>query len=398
MPERADLVGPARLRKLTNAMTDRLLTKVRLGVIGLGSVFEPYAALIRELRYEGLVELVATCDVVSARAGRVRDFLHQQASFSTDYLDVVKRDDIDAVIVLTAMGSHGEIAAAALQAGKHVVVEKPMSVDLGEAAELVSLAVSGSELLVCAPHVVLSPSYQALWKRIVADAEIGTILTARARYGWSGPTWGRWYYETGGGPLFDLGVYNITSLTGLMGSVERVTALAGTAISHREVDGEVIKVSNYDNYHILLDFGKGRLGVVTTGFTIQDYRSPALELYGSEGTAQLLGDDWAPQGYEISRTDTAGWTRYPEADPVWPWTAGLRHLVERLTEGIDLLIRPEHAYHCLEIMTKAQLAASTGEAQEISSRIDPLPYDAESIYVQRRGKMSHDYRIRRHRD
>lgn len=379
-------------------MSQQPRSKVRLGVIGLGSVFEPYAALVRDLMHEGRVEMAAACDVVADRADRVRHFLGRDAPFSTDYRDVVGRDDVDAVLVLTAMPSHGEIAAAALEAGKHVLVEKPMSIRLDEAAELVARAASGPPLLVCAPHVILSPTYQALWKRIVDDAEIGTVLTARARYGWSGPTWGRWYYETGGGPLFDLGVYNITSLTGLMGSVQRVAAFAGTAVAEREVDGETIRVGNFDNYQVLLDFGEGRLAAVTTGFTMSDYRSPALELYGTGGVAQMLGDDWAPQGYEMSLADTAGWTVYGEADSAWPWTAGLRHLVDCITGGHDLLIRPEHAYHCLEIMAKAQTAAATGEAQAISSRIEPLRYDPDSIYVQRGGKLDHDHRIRRHRD
>ncbi|MDE0495588.1 MAG: Gfo/Idh/MocA family oxidoreductase [Acidimicrobiaceae bacterium] len=373
-------------------------SRVRLGIVGLGSVFEPYATLIRELRYYGRVEVVAACDIVAGRARRVRDFLHQDAAFSTDYADVVARDDVDAVLVLTAMPSHGEIAAAALDAGKHVLVEKPMSVHLDEAAELVAKARTVPGLLMCAPHVVLSPTYQALWKRVVDEGEIGTVLTARARYGWSGPTWGRWYYDTGGGPLFDLGVYNITSLTGLIGSVKRVTALAGTAIPRREVDGEMIEVGNHDNYQVLLDFGDARFAVITTGFTMHEYRSPAIELYGTAGVAQMLGDDWAPQGYEILRADSAGWTTYAEVDPAWPWTAGLGHLVDCVIDGSRLLVRPEHAYHCLEVMVKAQVAAASGETQTVSSTVDPLPYDPGEIYVQRGGKVGHDYRIRRHRD
>ncbi len=380
------------------AVTPSGRERLRLGIVGLGSVFEPYAALIRELRYEGRVEVVAACDAIEGRARRVQDFLHSEAAFSIDHRDVVRRDDVDAVLVLTAMPSHGEIAAAALAAGKHVLVEKPMSIRLDEAAELVATAAASVGLLVCAPHVVLSPTYQALWKRVVDDGEIGTVLTARARYGWSGPTWGRWYYDTGGGPLFDLGVYNITSLTGLMGSVERVTAVAGTAVPRRVVDGETIEVGNFDNYQVLLDFGDARLAVVTTGFTMHEYRSPAIELYGSGGVAQMLGDDWAPQGYEILRADSAGWTSYAEVDPAWPWTAGLRHLVDCVLDGAELLIRPEHAYHCLEVMVKAQLAAVSGQAQDVDSRIDPLPYEPEAIYVQRGGKTGHDDRIRRHRE
>ena len=83
--------------------------------------------------------------------------------------------------------------------------------------------------------------------------------------------------------------------------------------------------------------------MVTTGFTMHEYRSPAIELYGTGGVAQMLGDDWAPQGYEIVRADSAGWTTYAEVDPAWPWTAGLRHLVDCVLDDAELLIRPEHA-------------------------------------------------------
>ncbi len=377
-------------------MNPTVTAPVRLGVIGLGSVFEPYSQLINVLAFEGRLEPVVLCDSVAAREARGMMFLRRDLPFTTDYREVLARDDVDAVLILTSMPFHGEIAGAALAAGKHVLVEKPMSIHLDEAAALVAQAAEGSELLVCAPHVVLSPTYQAMWKRLVDDAEIGSIVSARARYGWSGPTWGQWYYRTGGGPLFDLGVYNITSLVGLMGSVERVTAMAGTAIPQREVAGELITVEEFDNYQILLDFGDARYAVVTTGFTMQDYRSPAIELYGTGGVAQMLGDDWAPQGYEITRNDRAGWTQYAEADPAWTWTSGLRHLVDCLLDGADQLILPAHAFHCLEVMTKAREAAITGRTQEIASRSPAVPYDPSSIYVQRGGKVGHDVRIRRH--
>jgi len=379
-------------------MDRHTLEKVRLGVIGLGSVFEPYSALIRELRDLGRVQVTALCDTSPALAHRGLEVLHEDLPFTTDYTDILERDDVDAVLVLTSMPHHGEIASRALAAGKHVLVEKPMSVDLEEAASLVKAAATGSELLVCAPHIILSPTYQAIWKRVVANEEIGTILSARARYGWSGPTWGQWYYRTGGGPLFDLGVYNITSLTGLMGSVQRVTAVAGTALPRREVNGEMIDVENPDNYQIALDFGNGRLASVMTGFTMQGYRSPAIELYGSRGVVQLMGDDWAPQGYETMSLDSPGWTIHPESDPRWPWTAGLSHLVDCLVDGAELLIRPEHAYHCLEVMTKAQIAATMGETQPVDSTVDRIPYDIEAIHVQQTAKLSHDMRLRGHEE
>ncbi len=149
--------------------------------------------------------------------------------------------------------------------------------------------------MVCAPHILLSPTYRELHRR-VSEQEIGRLVLARARYGWSGPTWGEWFYKSGGGALFDLGVYNLVSLCGFVGSVRHVTACEGTAIPERVVDDERITVESEDNGHLLLDFGDSRFASIMTGFTIQRYRWPAIELYGTEGVLQLLGDDWAPRG------------------------------------------------------------------------------------------------------
>ena len=84
---------------------------------------------------------------------------------------------------------------------------------------------------------------------------------------------------------------------------------------------------------MLLDFGDARFAVVTTGFTMQRYRSPAIEVYGSEGTIQIIGDDWAPEGWELWRNADGAWRVFPESDPQWQWTEGLRHLVECVETG-----------------------------------------------------------------
>jgi predicted dehydrogenase len=81
----------------------------------------------------------------------------------------------------------------------------------------------------------------------------------------------------------------------------------------------------------------------------------------------MLGDDWAPEGYELWRNAAAAWELHPEADPAWPWTEGLRHLVECIETGLPPVIRPEHAFHALEIMLAAQAAGADGRAREITS-------------------------------
>ena len=141
----------------------------------------------------------------------------------------------------------------------------------------------------------------------------------------------------------------MTSLTGLLGPVRGVQAMAGIVAPRRAVGGDVIDVTTFDNYQLLLDFGDDVFGVVTTGFSMQRYRSPALEIYGSEGTLQMLGDDWAPEGYELWENGLGAWQVF-DAGPTWSWTNGLRHIIECAAGGAEPLMTPEHAFHVLDVM------------------------------------------------
>jgi predicted dehydrogenase len=339
---------------------------VGLGVVGCGSVFwTPYMSLIERLRAQGRVHVAAVFDADPEKRAAAAARLELTPDLPDD-LAVCAHPDVDVVLVLTSMTEHGRLARAALEAGKHVLVEKPVATTLEEAEQVLEVAASSPGHLICAPHILLSPTYRAMHAR-VAGGEIGGLLTARARYGWAGPDWGRWFYEPGGGALFDLGVYNVTSLCGFFGPARRVTAMTGVAIPERVVDGELMQVQAEDNAHVLIDFGDARFAVVSTGFTMQRYRSPAIELYGTHGVLQLLGDDWAPEGYELWRNDTGAWQLYPEIDPAWPWTDGLRHLIDCIETGAEPVTRPEHAFHALEIMLAAQAAGRDGVAREIAS-------------------------------
>jgi predicted dehydrogenase len=267
------------------------------------------------------------------------------------------------------------LAIDAIRRGKHVLVEKPMATTLADGSRVLEAARGSDRVVVCAPHILLSPTYREMHARIRAGV-IGAPLLARARYGWSGPWWGAWFYRSGGGALFDLGIYNLTSLCGFMGSVRRVTAFVGTAIAEREVDGQLVSVESEDNAHVLLDFGQARLGSIMTGFTIQKYRSPAIEIYGRDGVLQLMGDDWAPEGFEQWRNDAGVWELVPEAEPGWPWTVGATHLVDCIERGVSPVSRPEHAYHALEVMLAAQESSRTGRAVEIHSEFPELDYSS----------------------
>jgi predicted dehydrogenase len=358
-------------------------TAVRIGVLGLGSVFYgPYMAMIERLAAAGRARVTAVYDVDEGKRRAAGLRLDVDPGLTAPEA-VIGNDDVDLVLVLTSMNEHGPLAHAALSAGKHVLVEKPMATSLEEAAGLLRLAADAPGHLVCAPHILLSPTYRAVLGRVEAG-EIGRLLLARARYGWSGPDWGRWFYERGGGALFDLGVYNVTALCGLFGPACRVTAMAGVAIPERVVEGELVRVQAEDNAHVLMDFGEARFASVTTGFTMQKYRSPALELYGQGGVLQLLGDDWAPEGYELWRNSSGSWELFPESDPGWQWTEGLRHLVDCIEQDREPVVRPEHAYHALEIMLAAKAAAQDGRAREITSDFPAPVYSTADLRLDRR--------------
>ncbi|MDQ3692202.1 MAG: Gfo/Idh/MocA family oxidoreductase [Chloroflexota bacterium] len=349
---------------------------IRAGVIGCGSVAEKYIPHLQRLNDpRPRVEIALTCDIRPVQREIVRE-RYGIETFTTDAGEVIESPAIDLVLVLTSMPEHARLARAALEAGKHVLVEKPMAMTLDEAAGLVELAKTSPGYLVCAPHVVLSKTYQAMWRR-VHQGDIGTVYSARGFYGWSGPWWGPFYYEPGGGAMFDLGVYNVTTLTGLLGPARRIVALSGIAIPERVVDGRTVPVRTDDNAQLLLDFGDARFAVVTTGFTMQQYNVPGIELYGATGTLQMIGEDWAPRGYELWQNSEGCWRTY--ADAGWRWTDGIRHLVECIERGAPPLVTPEHAYHVLEIMLKSMESGRTGRALPIESTFEPVRFDDASL-------------------
>jgi predicted dehydrogenase len=361
--------SPAHPKSKGNASGERRQSAKQplgIGIVGCGNVMDgAYMPQIERMQHQGLARAAAASHTSRERCQSILDKWSIPAYFDS-YQELCRSPEVDLVVILTSMKQHGEIAREALLAGKHALVEKPMAVSLGEAKELVDLASHSPGYLISAPFVTLSPTFQIIRNRVLSG-DVGKVCLARARYGWSGPDWSDWFYRPGSGPIFDLAVYNITSLTGILGPAKRVSALTGTAKPTRIVNEKPLRVEVEDSAQILLDFGESVLAVITSGFTMQKYRSPAIELYGTLGTIQLLGDDWAPEGYELWQNSVGCWQTYYETDPHWQWTAGLRHLVECIHSGERPSVAPEHAYHVLEIMLAALDSGRTGRTIEIKS-------------------------------
>lgn len=362
-------------------MTAALPAPVRLGIAGCGNVLGAYWPLAERLRNQGLAEVTAC---TAPERHRSRAAALGIPLFEASYDAFLSKANVDAVLILTPMQDHAAMVRAALDAGKHVLVEKPLATDLASARDLIDRARAQRRCLCCAPFTVLSPTFQTLARRI-DRGDLGRIVAGRGRYGWAGPDWTDWFYKAGGGALFDLGVYNLTTLTGWLGPAQRVTAMSGIAIPQRLVRGKPVNVEAEDNIQIILDFGGGCLVTVLAGFTLQQYRGPGIELYGTEGTLNLLGDDWDPDGYELWRNAAGCWELHKETHPDWPWTDGLRHWVDCIRTGSEPLVSPEHAYHVLEIMIQAQASARDGTCRPLHSRFQPprAPEPAAAVEAHR---------------
>ena len=367
---------------MTAHASDNHAGPIRVGVIGCGNVLSAYRATLDKLKARGSVEVTMACGREEQRAAVEVEL--PEARFTTSAEEILAASNVDLLLILTSMSQHAKLARAALREGKHVLVEKPLATSVSEAKELVELAGKSRGFLLCAPFVTLSPTFQTIARRIQAG-DIGKPCSARARYGWAGPWWTEWFYKKGGGCLFDLGVYCITSLTGLLGPARRVMAMTGVAIPEREINGRKIKVEAEDNAQVLLDFGEAAYGVVTSGFTIQQYRTPALEIYGSGGTIQMLGDDWDPDGYELWQNSAGSWQVFKETMPDWHWTDGLNHLVDCIRNETRPRVTPEHSLHVLEIMLKAQQSGEAGKALELETSFNlpvfDLPRNLEAAHL-----------------
>ncbi|MBI3867004.1 MAG: Gfo/Idh/MocA family oxidoreductase [Verrucomicrobia bacterium] len=342
---------------------------IGIGIIGCGNVLDAYLPQCERLESRGAARVHVAC---GRPAQRERALGLGARRFTTNENDVLHAPEVDLVLILTSMPSHARLTREALEAGKHVLVEKPFATTLEEADSLLQLATRKQRHLACAPFTTLSPTFRSI-AQIIQSGRIGKPCSARARYGWAGPSWADWFYKPGGGCLFDLAVYCVTSLTGLLGPVHRVMAMTGAAIPRRMIEGRPTAVEAEDNAQVLLDFGDRCFGVVTSGFTMQQYRSPALEIYGTDGVVQMIGDDWDPDGHELWENRVGAWQVFKETAPDWSWTDGLPHTVQRLREDKTPEVNPRHARHVLEILLAAQRSGASGSAIDVISRFDRAP-------------------------
>ncbi len=346
------------------------MTPIRVGVAGCGSVSEHYLA---DMRSSEFVELVAVCDIVPERAERrAAEFGVPAAFASAD--EMLAGADFDLFVNLTAMPAHYPLNLLALRAGKHVHSEKPFASTLEQGRTLMQEARSRNLQLTGAPNVVMSPAFRCI-QDILASGEIGTVHAAHGRYGHPGPSWGPWFYGEGGGTVFDLAVYNLTFLTGLLGPARSVMAQMCTAIPERDIEAEHVVVKAEDNAMILLDHGAAVLSSVMSGFVYgRCHDERTIELIGTKGCVNLLGWDWDTHGVEVASPETDGFEVDCDDSEDYRWDRCGSMAAEWIATGRKPPMAIEHAYHVLEVMLAAKESAATGRRIAVESTFAwPVP-------------------------
>jgi predicted dehydrogenase len=339
------------------------MDKISTAVIGCGNVSESYLPHLIRCPF---VEVVGVCDLVEDRYRRWMAEFHIPRGFR-NIGDLLGGVEFDFLVNLTSMPEHYGINRKALAAGKHVFSEKPFAPTYARGKELLDLARQKGVRLWAAPNAVTSPQFRCM-AEILARGEIGEVHAAHGCYGHGGPTWGPWFYKPGGGCIGDLAVYNATTLTGLLGPANAVTALVGTAIRERVVEGEPIPVEAEDNAMLLLDHGHAVFSHIQTGFVYgAHFEDHTIELIGTRGALNLLGWDWAPRGVAVWREGANGrQTRCTDPEG-YVWQGGAAYAASGLVQGTKGLMIAEHALHVVDVMEAALESARSGRKILIKS-------------------------------
>jgi predicted dehydrogenase len=342
---------------------------VQVGIIGAGNVLWAYLRALDRLIPKGYALLGPVC---ARRREKWDELLKRRPGLQlVANPDEVLKSDVDVTVIITPPENHAGLVRLALENNKHVVVEKPLAMTRAEGEELADLADKRGLHLMAAPFVHLAPTFRAFWEKI-RNGTIGKPHSARGLYGNAGSTWASWYHQGRIGPLAEVGIYNLKTLTSLLGPGIEILAAEHTAIERRSIGAYEITDPGPDVSHVILRHESGALSTIVSSHAIQRYRRPALEIYGSEGSANLLGDDWDPRGFEIWRNEAGRWEEYEAVEGTWMWTDGLAEIINALFEGRAPLAEITHDLHLLEIVEAAERSAKEGRWVKISSRFREL--------------------------
>ena len=350
---------------------------IKVAIIGCGSVSNRY---IVHLQSSPLVKIVSLCDIKQDRAEAQNKKYNIGASTYNHIEALLKGNAFDLMLTLTDMQMHGSLNKIALQAGKHDWSEKPLANTYAEGKALVDYAKLKGVRIWGAPAVVTSPQFEFMSKTI-QEGKLGKLASAHGQYGHTGPTWSSFFYEPLGGSMPDLGVYNMATLTGLLGPAKSVMAMTSIVNKERAIDEKgIVKVNEEDNAHILLEHDNGVISHIMCGFNYFDpfgheaknQTLHSIQIFGDKGNMRLIGYDWEPKSVVLDNS----WTEAPQVvqtdDGGYQWQEGATRIAGALSKNIEPRINVLHSLHVLEIIEAARKSSKEGIKVKLISSF-PFP-------------------------
>lgn len=357
------------------------MKQVKIGLIGTGFMGRAHAICYSQIPAAALTR------VCSASLEKARQFADEFsiAKASDRWMDVMDDDEVEVVDVTAPNWLHAEIAIAAARAGKHIIMEKPLALNLTQADKVMDEVRCAGVKAMYAENRRFSPVLTKAWE-VIRSGKIGSPVLLRINELGGGPTHGEWFWDhskTGGGALIDLGIHGLFTAEWLMGSrVVQVSSTSGLIKWKGRVAGgaedTVLTNCVYEN---------GALGQLVCSWAVSGGLDIRVEVFGTLGTIKI---DQARQinGMELyveprwnSVADT-GSEEMPTARPhiasefgwsypmVNEWvTRGhlyeLHHFVECVEKDIDPLCTFEDGYRCMQLADAVYQSAARGTAVRV---------------------------------
>lgn len=342
------------------------MAKLKVAVIGCGSIAK-YRHL-GEYHHNPAVEIVAVCDLIEERAQEAAE--QYGAKAYTNYEEMLAVEKVDAVSVCLPNYLHAPVSITALNAGCHVLCEKPMATSREEAEEMIKVAKENDKKLMIAHNQRFVPSHQKA-RALIASGEVGKIYSFRTAFGHGGPEgWSvdgkdSWFFrkdEAFIGAMGDLGVHKADLLRYLLGEefVEVAGFIETSAKENTDVD---------DNAVCILKSESGIIGTLAASWAYTAKEDNSTIIYGEHATLRLEDDpDYSLvvqyKNGEVVKYELGAIQSNAEGGQTTSHT--INHFVDAIIEDTEPLINGEEGKKSLEVILAALESMETKQFGKIN--------------------------------
>lgn len=348
--------------------------QIGIGIIGCGKISQAYFDGAKTFE---VLNIVACADLNEATAQAKAE---ENDCEALTIAKLLAHAEIQLVINLTIPAAHAAVTRDILKAGKHAYCEKPLTVKLEDAHELLVLAKAKGLLIACAPDTFFGAGIQTC-REIVDSGEVGTITSGTAFMLSAGPeSWHPnpgFYYLLGGGPVLDMAPYYLTALINLIGPIKHVSAITTKAQERRiasspECNGEILPVEVNTHASGTLEFHSGAIITAVFSFDVHAADHSPIQLYGTKGSIKVPDPNTfnGPVACLIAKDEAREWKRVELTRPYYEDTRSIG--VADMAQAI-LNKRPHRASgalacHVLEVMHAFDKSSGSGRTIEIESQ------------------------------